>query len=75
MTKDQLAEKLDHLDPGASLPVSKDDLAQMFGAITLTYDSSQILKSIADFALEHRCTFSFHEQEGAVPSFEKDDVF
>jgi hypothetical protein len=75
MTRDQLAEKLDHLDPGASFPVPKDELAQMFGAITLSYDSQQVLQTIADFALDHRCTFSFHEHEGAVPCFEKDDVF
>jgi hypothetical protein len=75
MTREELAEKLDRLDPGGSLTVPEDALAQMFGAVTLTYGSQDELKAIADFALEHRCSFSFHQQEGAVPCFEKDDVF
>jgi hypothetical protein len=75
MTRDQLAEKLDHLDPGAVLTVPEDVLAQIFGAVTLSYDSQQTLRDIADFAMEHRCTFSFHQHEGAVPCFEKDDIF
>jgi len=75
MTREQLAEKLDRLDPGGSLTVPEDDLAQMFGVVTLSYDSQQTLQSISDFALDHRCTFSFHQHEGAVPCFEKDDIF
>jgi hypothetical protein len=75
MTRDQLAEKLDHLDPGASFTVPENVLAQMFGAVALSYDSQQALQAIADFALEHRCTFTFHQHEGAPPSFEKDDIF
>ena len=31
MTKDQLSEKLDHLDPGATLTVPEEVLAHMFG--------------------------------------------
>lgn len=75
MTRDQLAEKLDHLDPGSTVTVPADELAQMFGAVTLSYVSQQALQSIADFALQHRCTFSFHQHEGAVPCFQKDDIF
>ena len=75
MTRDQLAEKLDHLDPGATFTVPEDLLALAFGVVTLSYDSHQALRTIADFALEHRCTFSFHQHEGAVPCFQKDDVF
>ena len=75
MTRDELAEKLDGLDPGGSLTVPEDALAQMFGAVTLSYGSQDELRAIADFALEHRCTFSFHQKEGAAPRFEKDDVF
>ena len=75
MTKEQLAEKLDRLDPGATFTPSEDALARMFGVISLSYDSHEALQAITDFALEHRCTFSFHPQEGAVPSFQKDDVF
>jgi hypothetical protein len=75
MTREQLAEKLDRLDPGATFTVPEDVLAQMFGVISLSYESQQALQTITDFALQHRCTFSFHQQEGAVPSFQKDDVF
>ena len=75
MTRDQLAERLDGLDPGATFTIPEDALAQMFGVITLSYGSQQALQAITDFALQHRCTFSFHQQEGAVPSFQKDDVF
>lgn len=75
MTKDQLAGRLDHLDPGASITVPRDLLARMFDAAALSYGSHDTLKRIADFALEHRCTFVFHEHEEAVPCFQKDDVF
>jgi hypothetical protein len=75
MTKEDLAQKLDHLDPGTTITVPEDVLAQMFGEVTLSYESQDSLRRIADFALEHRCTFSLHEQEGAVPCFRKDDVF
>lgn len=75
MTRDQLAEQLDHLDPGAALTVAENELAQIFGVPSLSYDSQQTLHAIAAFALEHRCTFSFHQHEGAPPCFEKDDIF
>jgi hypothetical protein len=75
MTRDQLAGKLDHLDPGATLTVPDEVLAYIFGEIALSYNSHEALKRIADFAFEHRCTFSFHEHAGAVPCFQKDDVF
>ncbi|MBJ6125016.1 hypothetical protein [Microvirga splendida] len=75
MTKEDLAQKLDNLDPGTTLTVPEDALAHMFGEVTLSYESQGPLRRIADFALEHRCTFSFHEHEGAVPCFQKDDVF
>ena len=75
MTKEDLAHKLDHLDPGATLAVPEDVLAHMFDEVTLSYESQEALRRIAEFALGHRCTFSFHEHEGAAPCFEKDDVF
>jgi hypothetical protein len=75
MTKEDLAQKLDHIDPGATLAIPEDVLALMFGEVTLSYESQETLRRISDFAFEHRCTFSFHEHEGAVPCFKKDDVF
>jgi hypothetical protein len=75
MTREQLAENLDRLDPGATFTVPEDVLAPMFGVISLSYGSQQALQTISDFALQHRCTFAFHQQESAVPSFQKDDVF
>jgi hypothetical protein len=75
MTRTQLAEKLDHMDPGAFLTIPVDVLALIFGEVALSYDSHEALRHIADFALEHRCTFSLHEHENALPCFQKDDVF
>jgi hypothetical protein len=75
MTRDQLAERLDHLDPGATITIPEDVLARMFNEAALSYDSHDALRRIAEFALEHRCTFSFHEHEGAAPCFQKDDMF
>jgi len=75
MTKDQLSAKLSHLDPGATLVVPEDVLANMFGVLELSYDTHIALQQIADFALEHRCTFALHEREGAAPCFQKDDLF
>jgi len=75
MTRDELSEMLDHLDPGATITVSKEVLARLFNEATLSYDSQEALRRITDFALEHRCSFSFHEHEDSVPCFQKDDVF
>lgn len=75
MTPEELSEKLDQLDPGATLTVAADTLAHMFGAVELSYESRDALRRIADFALEHRCTFSFHEKDGAIPCFQKNDIF
>jgi hypothetical protein len=47
----------------------------MFNEAALSYYSHDALRRIAEFALEHRCTFSFHEHEGAAPRFQKDDTF
>jgi hypothetical protein len=75
VTRKQLSDKLYHLDPGANLTVPEEALAHIFDVISLSYNSHDALRRIADFALEHRCTFSFHEREGAVPCFRKDDIF
>ncbi|WP_134499691.1 hypothetical protein [Microvirga pakistanensis] len=75
MTRDELADKLDHLDPGATITVPKEVLARIFDEATLSYDSQEALRRITDFALEYQCSFSFHEHEDAVPCFQKDDVF
>ena len=75
MTKEDLAQKLDHIDPGGTFTVPEDLLARIFGEVTLSYDSHEALKRISGFGLEHRCTFAFHEHEGAIPCFRKDDVF
>jgi hypothetical protein len=69
MTKTELADKLDHLDPGATLTVEQVVLASLFGAGTLTKEA---VEAIEAFALEHRCIFAY---EHGQPSFEKDDIF
>jgi hypothetical protein len=69
MTKTELADKLDRLDPGATLTVEQGVLASLFGAGTLT---REVVAVIEAFAVEHRCIFAY---EHGKPSFEKDDVF
>ena len=69
MTKTELADKLDHLDPGATLTVEQGVLASLFGAGTLSNEAVAVIEA---FALEHRCNFAY---EHGQPSFEKDDIF
>ena len=69
MTRDELASKLDHLDPGATLKVTEAVLAALFGEGRL---SKEALAMVEAFALEHRCTFSVAQ---GTPTFEKDDIF
>ncbi len=72
MRKDEWANKLRHLDPGATLTIEERELAEMFGASTLLPD---VVQAIEAFAFEHRCSFSHHEHGLTVPCFEKDDIF
>jgi hypothetical protein len=72
MTKDQLAEKLAHLDPGATLTVEEGELAQIFGA---GLRADELVQAAETFAVEHRCAFSYHEHGRVVPTFEKNDIF
>jgi hypothetical protein len=72
MLKHELTDKLQRLDPGATLTVEESVLAEMFGASTL---SDEIVQAIEAFALERRCTFSYHERGLTAPCFEKDDIF
>jgi hypothetical protein len=69
MTKTELADKLDRLDPGATLTVEQGVLASLFGAGTLTKEAVAVIEA---FAVEHRCIFAY---EHGQPSFEKNDVF
>jgi hypothetical protein len=72
MTKAELAERLDHLDPGSTTQIDAPTLAEMFGAGTLT---QEIIEAVEAFALDHRCTFSCGAPARHPPTFEKDDVF
>ena len=65
----ELAEKLDRLDPGATLTVEQGVLASLFGAGALTKEAVAVIEA---FALDHRCVFAY---EHGKPSFEKDDIF
>ena len=69
MTKTELADKLDRLDPGATLTVEQGVLASLFGAGTLSKEAIAVIET---FALEHRCIFAY---EHGKSSFEKDDIF
>ena len=72
MTKAELAERLDHLDPGSTTQVEAQTLAEMFGAGALT---QEIIEAVESFALDHRCTFSYPVSARHPPMFEKDDIF
>ena len=72
MTREDLADRLNHLDPGAGICFEKSDLEALFGGSSL---SNEVLKVIEDFALEHRCTFLCQEHGRDLPRFEKDDVY
>jgi hypothetical protein len=69
MTEDELAERLDHLDPGATLTVKESVLASLFGDGTLSKEAVAVIEA---FALDHRCIFAY---EHGQPRFEKDDIF
>ena len=71
MTKDELADKLKHLDPGATLTVNEAVLASLFGGGLLAKEAIAMVEA---FALEHRCTFSYERGHG-MPTFERDDIF
>jgi hypothetical protein len=72
MTRDELADKLHHLDPGASLTVDEAALAQAFATDTL---DQKAVEAIEAFSLEHRCTFLHDPMHRHPPTFDKDDVF
>jgi hypothetical protein len=72
MTKDELADRLHHLDPGASLTLDEALLAEAFGAEAM---NQKVVAAIETFALEHRCTFLHDPTRLHPPTFDKDDVF
>ena len=72
MTRDELADKLHHLDPGATLGIDPSALANIFGTERL---SREVVEAVEAFALEHRCTFAPDPAGSHQPTFEKDDVF
>ncbi len=71
MTKDELADKLNHLEPGATLTVKETELAPLFGDGRLSKEAVAVIEA---FALDHRCTFAYERGTG-MPTFEKDDIF
>lgn len=72
MTKDELADRLKHLDPGSTTQVEAAVLAEMFRASTLT---QEIIEAVEAFAVEHRCSFLYEASARHPPTFEKDDIF
>jgi hypothetical protein len=72
MDREQLAEKLDHLDPGASLRIEADILARLFDADAGT---DALHNKLETFALEHRCAFTARDHGRAVYCFEKNDIY
>ncbi len=74
MTREELAAKLHHLDPGASLILEKDELVRAFNVASLSQATHEDLRTISNFALEHDCMFVFNAKVGAAPRFEKNDI-
>jgi hypothetical protein len=72
MTRNELAVRLDHLDPGGSLSVDAQQLAKAFGAGAL---SDEVIRAAEAFAEQHRCTLVRDEHDRQPPQFVKDDVF
>jgi hypothetical protein len=72
VSKDELADRLHHLDPGASLAIDDAVLVQAFGIDALNQST---VEAIEAFALDHRCTFLHDPTRQHPPTFEKDDVF
>ena len=68
MTKEDLAQKLDHIDPGATLAIPEDVLALMFGEVTLSYESqetaahSRSMNTKGQFPASRRMMFSDDQQ-------------
>ena len=72
MTRDELADRLHHLDPGASLTIDEAVLARVFGTDML---NQSVVEAIEAFALDHRCTFLHDPTRQHPPTFDKDDIF
>ena len=72
MNKAELADRLHHLDPGATLLVEEGVLAEAFEAGSL---SQNVIESIESFALENRCTFTIGGHGRSTPAFVKDDIY
>jgi hypothetical protein len=71
MTRQELAQKLDHLDPGAALKVDRAVLRAAFADAS----AKDMIGVLEAFAAEHRCTFSPPDERENCGCFEKDDVF
>jgi len=69
---DDLAAKLEHLDPGESLPVEPEVLKQVFGA---AMSIEAMIREAERFAEGHRCTFTYQTHGTARSEFTKDDIF
>src|ERR671921_2772035 len=54
MTRQELAQKLDHLDPGAALKVDRAVLRAAFADAS----AKDMIGVLEAFAAEHRCSFS-----------------
>lgn len=71
MTRQEIAQKLDHLDPGAALKVDRAVLRAAFAEAS----ARDMIGVLEAFAAEHRCTFSPPHERESCGCFEKDDVF
>ena len=72
LTDADLAAKLEHLDPGESLPVEPEMLREVFGA---SASVEALIREAERFAEAHRCTFTYRAHGTARSEFTKDDIF
>lgn len=70
MTRDQLGQSLDQLDPGGRLTIDRALLAEILGA-----PEDACGPAAERFAEQHGCTFADDEEDGEGPHFVKNDVF
>jgi hypothetical protein len=70
MKRDDLAKKLDALEPGDCLRVSLRDFVAMFCSATPVPDEASVVRAAA-FAEEHSCRFLYYEFLHREPEFFK----
>lgn len=72
MTRDELARRLGELDPGTSLTLEDEEMAEAFGG---AWRADTMGPTIETFAERYGCTYAHQDEDGEKPVFVKNDVF